>query len=146
MNAARLARGLAASAPPRLSATGSLTFYLAHANAENFQPANTTFALLPALEPELRKGAKRKADRHHIQVERGLAADAPVVGSGAHPVHPKLLVTVGVLGALDFLEAIKGNPTICAVGCDPGDPIGKRAAYMVAGEVEESVKAVLAAL
>jgi electron transfer flavoprotein alpha subunit len=79
-------------------------------------------------------------------VERGLAADAPVVGSGAHPVSPKLLVTVGVLGALDFLEAIKGNPTICAVGCDPGDPIGKRAAYMVAGEVEASVKAVLAAL
>jgi electron transfer flavoprotein alpha subunit len=79
-------------------------------------------------------------------VERGLAADAPVVGSGAHPVHPKLLVTVGVLGALDFLEAIRGSPTICAVGCDPGDPIGKRAAYMVAGEVASSVKAVLAAL
>ena len=79
-------------------------------------------------------------------VERGLAADAPVVGSGAHPIHPKLLVTVGVLGALDFLEAIRGNPTICAVGCDPGDPIGKRAAYMVAGDVESSVKAVLDAL
>jgi electron transfer flavoprotein alpha subunit len=79
-------------------------------------------------------------------VERGLAADAPVVGSGAHPIQPKLLVTVGVLGALDFLEAIKGNPTICAVGCDPGDPIGKRAAYMVAGDVASSVKAVLDAL
>lgn len=74
LNAARLAGGLATSAPPRLSATGSLTFYLAHANAENFQPANTTFALLPALEPELRKRAKRKADRHLIQVERGLEA------------------------------------------------------------------------
>jgi methylenetetrahydrofolate--tRNA-(uracil-5-)-methyltransferase len=74
MNAARLARGLAASAPPRLSATGSLTFYLANADAANFQPANTTFALLPPLEPELRKQAKRKADRHRIQVERGLQA------------------------------------------------------------------------
>lgn len=79
-------------------------------------------------------------------VERGLAADAPIVGSGAHPVAPRLLVTVGVLGALDFLEAVKGNPTICAIGCDPGDPIGKRAAYMVPGEVEASVKSVLAAL
>lgn len=74
MNAARLARGLAASAPPRLSATGSLTFYLANAEGKNFQPANTTFALLPPLEPELRKGAKRKPDRHRIQVERGLQA------------------------------------------------------------------------
>jgi hypothetical protein len=30
--------------------------------------------LLPALEPEIRKQAKRKADRHRIQVERGLNA------------------------------------------------------------------------
>ena len=74
MNAARLARGLDPSAPPRESATGSLTFYLANADAKNFQPANTTFALLPPVEPELRKRLKRKADRHHFQVERGLKA------------------------------------------------------------------------
>lgn len=74
MNAARLARGLEPSAPPRESATGSLTFYLANADAKNFQPANTTFALLPAIEPELRKRLKRKADRHRFQVERGLKA------------------------------------------------------------------------
>ncbi len=74
MNAARLALGLETSAPPRLAAVGSLAFYLANANAKNFQPANTTFALLPELEPEIRKTAKRKADRHRIQVERGLKA------------------------------------------------------------------------
>lgn len=74
MNAARLARGLETSAPPRESATGSLTFYLANADASNFQPANTTFALLPPVEPELRKRLKRKSDRHHFQVERGLKA------------------------------------------------------------------------
>jgi methylenetetrahydrofolate--tRNA-(uracil-5-)-methyltransferase len=74
MNAARLARGVEPAAPPRLSATGSLTFYLANADASNFQPANTTFALLPALEPEIRKQAKRKAERHRIQTERGLDA------------------------------------------------------------------------
>ncbi|HZF39895.1 MAG TPA: methylenetetrahydrofolate--tRNA-(uracil(54)-C(5))-methyltransferase (FADH(2)-oxidizing) TrmFO, partial [Blastocatellia bacterium] len=39
MNAARLARGLEPSAPPRESATGSLTFYLANAAAKDFQPA-----------------------------------------------------------------------------------------------------------
>ncbi|HMV48254.1 MAG TPA: methylenetetrahydrofolate--tRNA-(uracil(54)-C(5))-methyltransferase (FADH(2)-oxidizing) TrmFO [Blastocatellia bacterium] len=74
MNAARLAAGLEPAAPPRESAVGSLTFYLANADAKNFQPANTTFALLPPLEPQLRKQARRKADRHRIQVERGLKA------------------------------------------------------------------------
>lgn len=74
INAARLARGLEPAAPPRLSATGSLTNYLANAEAKNFQPANTTFALLPPLEPEIRRTAKRKVERHRIQVERGLRA------------------------------------------------------------------------
>ena len=74
MNAARLAQGKAAVIPPRASAIGSLTNYLAHAEAKNFQPANTTFALLPPLEADLRKKMKKKADRHRIQVERGLQA------------------------------------------------------------------------
>ncbi|MGH9755791.1 MAG: methylenetetrahydrofolate--tRNA-(uracil(54)-C(5))-methyltransferase (FADH(2)-oxidizing) TrmFO [Blastocatellia bacterium] len=74
MNASRLSLGLEPSAPPRESAIGSLTFYLANADAKNFQPANTTFALLPAIEPELRKQLKRKADRCRFQVERGLKA------------------------------------------------------------------------
>ncbi len=74
MNAARLALGKAPAAPPRATAIGSLTNYLANAETKNFQPANTTFALLPQLEPELRKKMKKKADRHRIQVERGLTA------------------------------------------------------------------------
>ncbi|MDQ3010283.1 MAG: methylenetetrahydrofolate--tRNA-(uracil(54)-C(5))-methyltransferase (FADH(2)-oxidizing) TrmFO [Acidobacteriota bacterium] len=74
MNAARLAQGQEVSGPPRESAVGSLAFYLANADAKNFQPANTTFALLPELEPGIRKQTKRKADRHRIQVERGLNA------------------------------------------------------------------------
>ena len=51
-----------------------MTFYLANADGKNFQPANTTFALLPAIEPELRKLLKLKADRCHFQTERGLKA------------------------------------------------------------------------
>lgn len=74
INAARIARGAVPVAPPRESACGSLVHYLANADAGNFQPANTTFALLPQLEPELRKRTKRKADRHRILVERGLEA------------------------------------------------------------------------
>lgn len=74
INAARLARSLDAITPPRESAIGSLTNYLANAGAENFQPANTTFALLPPLSEELRRKFRRKADRHRIQVENGLTA------------------------------------------------------------------------
>lgn len=88
MNAARIARGLEPAAPPRESATGSLAFYLANADPDNFQPANTTFALLPQLGPGERKRLKRKADRHRIQVERGLAAFRAwleSIGEAAHP-------------------------------------------------------------
>ena len=74
INAARLAVGQEPAAPPRASALGSLVNYLAHADENNFQPANTTFALLPQLEPALRKKTKKKADRHRIQVEQGLRA------------------------------------------------------------------------
>ncbi len=79
-------------------------------------------------------------------VERGFAEEAPVVGVHDHHVHPKLLVTVGVMGALDFLEAIKGNPVICAIAGEPGDPIASRASYMVTGDVVPAIKSVLAAL
>lgn len=90
MNAARLALGQETVAPPRASAVGSLVNYLANADAKNFQPANTTFALLPALEPEVRKQAKRKADRHRIQVERGLRAFTEwlrEIGEASQPGH-----------------------------------------------------------
>ncbi|HJQ23594.1 MAG TPA: methylenetetrahydrofolate--tRNA-(uracil(54)-C(5))-methyltransferase (FADH(2)-oxidizing) TrmFO [Blastocatellia bacterium] len=72
VHAARLARGQAVEAPPRHTAMGSLVNYIANAETKNFQPMNITFALLPALAPELRRRAKRKVDRHRLQVEIGL--------------------------------------------------------------------------
>lgn len=74
INAARLAAGRLPTPLPRASATGSLLHYLAHGPVENYQPANTTFALLPPLVSEERRQVRRKADRHRLQVERGLAA------------------------------------------------------------------------
>jgi methylenetetrahydrofolate--tRNA-(uracil-5-)-methyltransferase len=56
-------------APPRESAFGSLTHYLSHAEARNFQPANITFDLLPVLEHRVRD----KQERHRLQCERALA-------------------------------------------------------------------------
>jgi len=68
--AAGLVQNAEITAPPRRSAFGSLTHYLAHAEAKNFQPANITFDLLPALEHRVRD----KQERHRLQCERALTA------------------------------------------------------------------------
>lgn len=81
--AAAIAQGRVPTAPPRLTAHGSLVHYITHSEAKNFQPANITFDLLPPLEEELRKKIRDKKERHRIQCERGLAAwDEWLVATG----------------------------------------------------------------
>ena len=72
--AAALAHGEQPAPAPRLSANGSLTHYITHAETKRFQPANITFDLLPPLEEELRKKIRDKKERHRLQCERALAA------------------------------------------------------------------------
>ena len=72
--AAALARGETPTSPPRLTANGSLTHYITHAEGKHFQPANITFDLLVPLEEDLRKRIRDKKERHRIQCERALAA------------------------------------------------------------------------
>ena len=72
--AAALARGEQPTPAPRLTANGSLTHYITHADHKKFQPANITFDLLPPLEDELRKKIRDKKERHRIQCERALEA------------------------------------------------------------------------
>jgi len=68
MHAAALAAGNNPIAPPRASAFGSLTHYVTHADAKNFQPANITFDLLPPLEKKIRD----RKERHRLQCELAL--------------------------------------------------------------------------
>ena len=68
MHAAAVAAGLEPSPAPRATAMGSLVYYAAHAATKNFQPANITFDLLPALEHNVRD----RALRHRLQCERAL--------------------------------------------------------------------------
>jgi len=70
MHAAALAQGDQPIPPPRPSAFGSLTHYVAHADAKTFQPANITFDLLPALEKKIRD----RKERHRMQCELALQA------------------------------------------------------------------------
>ena len=72
IHAAEHARGLTPQAPPRRTAMGSLTNYVANANVKNFQPKNITFALLPPLEEADRRRLRRKVDRRRLQVELAL--------------------------------------------------------------------------
>jgi methylenetetrahydrofolate--tRNA-(uracil-5-)-methyltransferase len=68
VHAAALAAGTEPVAPPRASAFGSLVHYVTRADAKNFQPANITFDLLPALEKRIRD----RQERHRLQCEAAL--------------------------------------------------------------------------
>jgi methylenetetrahydrofolate--tRNA-(uracil-5-)-methyltransferase len=68
MHAAGLVASEEITAAPRASAFGSLTHYVTHADPRNFQPANITFDLLPALEKKIRD----RKDRHRLQCELAL--------------------------------------------------------------------------
>jgi methylenetetrahydrofolate--tRNA-(uracil-5-)-methyltransferase len=68
IHAAALASGGEMVAPPRASAFGSLVHYVTQADAKNFQPANITFDLLPALEKRVRD----RQERHRMQCEVAL--------------------------------------------------------------------------
>jgi methylenetetrahydrofolate--tRNA-(uracil-5-)-methyltransferase len=68
LHAAALALGDDLTPPPRASAFGSLTNYVTHADPKNFQPANITFDLLPALEKKIRD----RKERHRLQCELAL--------------------------------------------------------------------------
>jgi methylenetetrahydrofolate--tRNA-(uracil-5-)-methyltransferase len=68
VHAAALAAGAKPVAPPRTSAFGSLVHYVTQADPRNFQPANITFDLLPALEKRVRD----RQERHRLQCEAAL--------------------------------------------------------------------------
>jgi methylenetetrahydrofolate--tRNA-(uracil-5-)-methyltransferase len=69
-NAAALWHGEKPIAFPRETALGSLCHYITHAEAKNFQPANITFDLLPALDPEAKRKLKHDKKARHAEVCR----------------------------------------------------------------------------
>ena len=68
MHAAAVASCAEVAPAPRASAFGSLTHYVTHSDARNFQPANITFDLLPPLEKKIRD----RKERHRLQCELAL--------------------------------------------------------------------------
>jgi methylenetetrahydrofolate--tRNA-(uracil-5-)-methyltransferase len=64
-NAARLAAGCPASAPPRTTAIGALGYYVSHADAGHYAPSNVTFGILPPLESPPRSRQERQLATSH---------------------------------------------------------------------------------
>ncbi|MGO9403345.1 MAG: methylenetetrahydrofolate--tRNA-(uracil(54)-C(5))-methyltransferase (FADH(2)-oxidizing) TrmFO [Terriglobales bacterium] len=68
MNASALATDGEPEPPPRAAALGSLVHYITQAESKNFQPANITFDLLPALDAKVRD----RKERHRLQCKFAL--------------------------------------------------------------------------
>ena len=74
-HAACLAKGGTPAPPPRETALGSLCAYISGADAANYQPANITFDLLPALDEDTRRRFRHDKQARHAEVcRRALAA------------------------------------------------------------------------
>jgi methylenetetrahydrofolate--tRNA-(uracil-5-)-methyltransferase len=70
---AREAAGKGFTPPPRSTALGSLVHYATHADPGNYQPANISFDLLPAMEDLPRAVSRDRRARRERQCERALA-------------------------------------------------------------------------
>jgi methylenetetrahydrofolate--tRNA-(uracil-5-)-methyltransferase len=75
LHAAALAHGESPLPFPRETALGSLCHYIARADPADYQPANITFDLLPALEEETRRRLRHDKKARHAEIcRRALAA------------------------------------------------------------------------
>ena len=79
-------------------------------------------------------------------VDTGWAEYKHQVGQTGLSVAPKLLISLGVSGAIQHLSGISGAKTIVAVNTDPEAPIFGIAHYSVVADCTEIVDAMLAAL
>lgn len=70
LHAVALARGEEPRPFPRETALGSLCHYISAADAANYQPANITFDLLPALDEATRQRLRRDKKARHAEVCR----------------------------------------------------------------------------
>lgn len=79
-------------------------------------------------------------------VEQGWLEYPHQVGQTGVSVSPKLLVSIGVSGAIQHLAGIGGAECVVAVNSDPEAPIFGRATYSVVGDCIEVLKQLIARL
>jgi methylenetetrahydrofolate--tRNA-(uracil-5-)-methyltransferase len=88
LNAAALARGRAASCPPRTTAIGALAFYASHADPAHYEPSNITFGIMEPLPEEPGRRRRGKMERKLAISHRALDALATwMQGRGLNAVE-----------------------------------------------------------
>ena len=76
-------------------------------------------------------------------VEAGLADHTMQIGLSGRSVRPKLIITCGVSGAVQFMAGMKASEHIFAINTNPQAPIMKIAHYAAVGDAFEIVPALI---
>jgi electron transfer flavoprotein alpha subunit len=79
-------------------------------------------------------------------VEAGLANYRQQIGLSGRAVRPKLLITIGISGAVQFTAGITGAETIVAIDRDPEAPIFRVCHYGLVGDLQEIVPSLIESL
>lgn len=76
-------------------------------------------------------------------IEAGLVEPQRQIGLSGRTVKPRLLVTCGISGAIQFVAGMKGSETILAINTDPEANIFKVAHYCMVGDMYKIVPAMI---
>lgn len=79
-------------------------------------------------------------------VQKGLLPHERMIGQTGKTVRPKVLITVGVSGALQFTSGIKESEFIIAIDRDPQAPIFSEADLGIVGDAREILPRLISAL
>jgi electron transfer flavoprotein alpha subunit len=72
-------------------------------------------------------------------IEAGWVEPRRQIGLSGRTVKPKLIVTCGVSGSIQFVSGMKGSETIVAINTDPAASIFKVAHYALVGDLYEII-------
>ncbi|MCL2781950.1 MAG: electron transfer flavoprotein subunit alpha/FixB family protein [Actinomycetia bacterium] len=81
-----------------------------------------------------------------IADDLGWVEKSRYIGRSGQSITPRLYLAIGISGAPQHLEGIRGAKVVAAVDIDPDAPIFRRATYGIAGDLYEVVPAIIAAL
>ena len=79
-------------------------------------------------------------------VEKGWNIVTRQIGLSGRTVKPKLIITCGVSGSVQFAAGMNGSECIVAINTDPEAPIFKIANYCIVKDLYEVVPALIRAV